>query len=142
MCMVQAHWFKDTYIVRFSLIIYSHSLLYILGHGVTIVTSYCAIVMSDTIVAPEWHFYQTIVQYDVTIVKYDVIIVAPWQRTILEILPSQYGILSQYAPLLKVMWPGIDQSALSIYIWHIIKVNIESIQKLIVNKKNIFINTL
>ncbi len=39
-----------------------------------------------------------------------------------KILPGQYGILSQYAPLLKVIWPGIDQSALSIYIWHTIKI--------------------
>ncbi len=29
-------------------------------------------------------------------------------------------LLSQYAPLLKVMWPAIDQSALSIYMWNII----------------------
>ncbi len=43
------------------------------------------------------------------------------RRQYWKILPGQYGILSQYALLLKVMWPGIDQSALSIYIWHIIK---------------------
>ncbi len=43
---------------------------------------WCHIVMSDTIVAPEWHFCQTIVQYDITIVQYEVRIVAPWRRTI------------------------------------------------------------
>ncbi len=67
-----------TYIVRLSLIIYYHSLFYSLGHGATIVISYCPIMTSDTIVAPEWHFYQTIVQYDVTIVQDDITIVAPW----------------------------------------------------------------
>ncbi len=36
------------------------------------------IVMSDTKVAPEWHFCQTIVQYDITIVQYDITIAAPW----------------------------------------------------------------
>ncbi len=83
--MVEAHWFMDTYITRLSLIIYYHSLFYSLGHDVTIVTSYCPVITSDTMVAPEWHFYQTIVQYDVIIVQYDVTIVqydvtigAPW----------------------------------------------------------------
>ncbi len=64
MFMVQAHWFMDTYISRkYS---YYHSLFYI--HKV----------------APEWHFFQTIVQYDVTIVQYDVTIVTPWWQSILE----------------------------------------------------------
>ncbi len=58
-----------TYIARFSLIIYYHSLFYNLGHGTTIVVSYCD---SDTIVAP-----QTIVQYDITII-------AKWWQAILE----------------------------------------------------------
>ncbi len=90
------------------------------------------IVMLSTIVAPEWHFCQiivdlkydiTIVQYDITIVQYDITIVAPWHQAILKNIAGQYGILSRYAPLLKVMWPGIDQSALIIYMWHIIKSN-------------------
>ncbi len=51
--MVQTHWFMDTYIARFSLIIYYHSMFYCLGNGVTIVTSYCPIMMSDIMVAPE-----------------------------------------------------------------------------------------
>ncbi len=77
---VKCLWFKhiglwDTYIARFSLIIYKHSLFYSLGHGATIVTS-------DTIVAPDWHLCQTIVQYDVTIVQHDVTIVAQWHWTI------------------------------------------------------------
>ncbi len=53
-----------------------------------------------------------------------------------KILTGQNGILNQYmreavkpnkkqyVKLLKVIWPIIDQSALSIYIWHIIKVYI------------------
>ncbi len=56
-------------------------------HDVTIVTSYCPVITSDIMVAPVWHFYQTIVQYDVTIVQFDitivqynVIIVAPWWK--------------------------------------------------------------
>ncbi len=90
--MIDAHWFMDTYIARLSLIIYYHSLSYSLGHGANIVTSYCPFMTSDTMialdctipgsqetyerratlslnkVAPERHFYQTIVQYDGTIV--------------------------------------------------------------------------
>ncbi len=53
MFMVQAHWSMDTYIARFSLIIYYHSLFCSLGHYATIVASYCPIVMSDTMVALE-----------------------------------------------------------------------------------------
>ncbi len=53
MFMVEAHWFIDTDIARLSLIIYYHSLFYRLGHDVTIVTSYCAIMTSDTMVAPK-----------------------------------------------------------------------------------------
>ncbi len=49
MFMVDAHWFMDTYIVRLSLIIYYHSLLYSLGHGATIVISYFPIMTSDMI---------------------------------------------------------------------------------------------
>ncbi len=57
---------------------YHHSLFYSLGHGATIVTSYCIIVKSDTIVPPLRGFCQTIVQYDITIVlQYDVTIAAP-----------------------------------------------------------------
>ncbi len=78
--MVQAHWFMDTYIVRLSLRIYYHSLFYSLGHDVTIVTSDCPIMKLDTMVVPEWYFFQTIVQYDITIVQYDVTIVAPWRE--------------------------------------------------------------
>ncbi len=64
MFIVQAHWSMDIYIARFSLIMYYHSLLYSLGHGVTIVTSYGAIIMLNTMVAPELLlFYQNIVQY-------------------------------------------------------------------------------
>ncbi len=66
--MVQAHWSMDAYIVRFSLLIYYHSLFYHLEHGVTIVMSYCSIVTSDTIVVPDQHFFQTIVQYDIKVV--------------------------------------------------------------------------
>ncbi len=82
MFIVQAHWFMDTYIARFSLIIYYHSLFYSLGM-VLLLWRHCPIMISDTMAAPNWHFYQTIVQYDVTIVHYDVTIVALWQ-TILE----------------------------------------------------------
>ncbi len=51
--MVQTHWSMDKDIARFSLIIYFHSVFYSLKHGSTIVTSYCTIVTSDTMVAPE-----------------------------------------------------------------------------------------
>ncbi len=51
--MVQAPWFMDTYIATFSLIIYHHSLFYSWVYGSTIVTSYCPIMTSDTMVAPE-----------------------------------------------------------------------------------------
>ncbi len=51
--MVQAHWFMDAYIARLSLIIQYHSVFYSLGHGVTIVMSYCSIMMSDNMVAPD-----------------------------------------------------------------------------------------
>ncbi len=73
--MVQAYWSMDTYIVRLYLIIHYHSLFYSLGHSATILTSYCPIMTSYTMVVPEWHFYQTIVQYDNTIV-------APWWQSI------------------------------------------------------------
>ncbi len=53
MFMIDAHWFMDTYIARLSLIIYYHALFYSMRHGATIVTSYCPIMMSDTIVPPE-----------------------------------------------------------------------------------------
>ncbi len=66
--LVQAHWSMDTYIARFSLIIYYDSLFYSLGHGVTILMPYFLIMMSDTIVASERHLCQTILQYDITIV--------------------------------------------------------------------------
>ncbi len=36
-----------------------------------------------------------------------------------KILSGQYDILSQYATLRKFMWPGINQTVLTIYIWHI-----------------------
>ncbi len=48
------------YIARPSVILYYHSLFSSLGHGATIVMSYSTIVMSDTMVAPEWHFCQII----------------------------------------------------------------------------------
>ncbi len=62
MFIAQAYWSLDTYIARFSLIIYYHSMFYSLNlrHGATIVRSYCSITMSDTMVAPVRHFYQTI----------------------------------------------------------------------------------
>ncbi len=41
--MVQTHWSMNTYIARFSLIIYHHSMFYSQGGGATIVTSYCEI---------------------------------------------------------------------------------------------------
>ncbi len=53
MFMIDAHWFMDTYIARLSLTIYYHSLFYSPGHGITILTLYCPIMMSDTMVAPE-----------------------------------------------------------------------------------------
>ncbi len=65
-------------------LIYYHSMFYSLGHDVTIVTSYCPIMTSDTMVALEGYFCQTIVQYDITIVQYDITIVALWQRVILK----------------------------------------------------------
>ncbi len=67
MCMIQTHCFKDLILLGFSIIFYYHFRLYSLGHGATIVR-YCIIVMSDTMVAPECCFCQTLVQYDVTIV--------------------------------------------------------------------------
>ncbi len=50
MFIVDAHWFIDTYIARLSLIIYYHSCSS-LGHGATIVISYCPIMTSDTMIA-------------------------------------------------------------------------------------------
>ncbi len=107
--MVQAHWFMEIYIAIYLLIIYYHTLSYV----------WCYYFSRQI---PWRHLIDiSVKQYYVTIVLYDVIIVAPWWQPILKILTGQYGILSQCAPLLKVMWPGIDQPALSIYIWHIIK---------------------
>ncbi len=75
------------------------------------------IVTSDTIAVPEWNFCHALVKYDITIVQYDV----KWSHhDDNQYWTGQYGTLSQYAPLLKAMWPGIDQSALHIYMWHII----------------------
>ncbi len=50
MFMVDAYWFMDTYIARLFSIIYYHSLFYGLGHGATIVISYCPIMTSDTMI--------------------------------------------------------------------------------------------
>ncbi len=41
MFMVQAHWSMDTYLARFSLIIYYHTLFSSLEHGATIMMLYC-----------------------------------------------------------------------------------------------------
>ncbi len=49
--MGDTHWFMDTYIARLYLILYYHSLFYSLGHGATIVISYCHIMTSDTMIA-------------------------------------------------------------------------------------------
>ncbi len=58
---------------------------------------------SDTMVAVTFPSNNDTIN-DVTIVQYDVTIVAPSQRTILEnIALSIPDILSQFAPLLKVM---------------------------------------
>ncbi len=93
MFMIQVHLTMDTSIARFFLIFYYQFLFY------------SSIVISDTIVAPEWRFCQTIVQYYSTIIQYDITIVAPWRQLIMKILTRQYSILSQYAALLKVTWP-------------------------------------
>ncbi len=113
--MVQAHWSINTYIARLSLIIYYHSLFYSLRHGATIMMSYCDIrYHSSTWVtflsnnSTIWHHISTRHHNCSTMTTFN--IGKYWLVNI--------SILSQYGPLLKVMWPGIDQSALSIYIRH------------------------
>ncbi len=62
----------DTYIASFSLVNYYHSTLDSLGHGANNVTSYCAMMISDTVVPTSRGICQTTVQYGVTIVQFDV----------------------------------------------------------------------
>ncbi len=128
-----------------SVIIYYHSLFYNLGHGATIVISYCPIMTSDTKKAlvsntrqsetyerratqlglgstrvtflsnnsTIWHHNCTIWCHNSTIWYHNSSTMTRGQYW--KILSGQYGILSQYATLLKVMCPGIDQSK---YRWH------------------------
>ncbi len=83
------------------------------------------IVMSDIRVVPEWHFCQTIVQFDITIVQYDITIVTPWCWTICyNIVWSICFFARNMLWLQMVMRLGIDQWAWTMNIWHIIKLDV------------------
>ncbi len=114
--MVEAHWFMDTYhIARLSLIIYYHYLFYSVGHGVTIVTSHCYVRCHGSTRVTFLSNNSTIWHHNSRIWRHNSSTMTRGQYW--KILPGQYGISShdQYALLLKVMWPEIDQSPLSIY---------------------------
>ncbi len=87
---------------------YYHSLFYSLGHGVTIVMSYCPIVISDTNVSPNCH----------NSTKW-LTIVAPWWQLILENIDCSVWYFESICTILKVMWPGINKSALNYIIQQI-----------------------
>ncbi len=128
--MVEAHYFMNTYIAGMSLIIYYHpwstvwawcyycdiilSCYNIRYHGSTRVT----FPTNNSTIWPHnsttWHHNNTIWHHNSTIWHHKSSTMMRGQYW--KILPGQYGILGQYAPLLKVMWPGIHQSALSIYV--------------------------
>ncbi len=97
------HWFMDTYIDRFSLIMYYHSLLYNLGHDNTTLLSYCY-VRCNARSSPRVTFLS------------DNSTTSHHNRN--AIITANIGqvILSKYDHIGQV----IDQSALSLYIWHII----------------------
>ncbi len=83
----------------------NHFLFYSLGHGVTIVKSYCRIITSNKIVAPEWHFYQTIVQYDVTIIQYNVTIIKPFNIGKYLLVNMVFGVSMHH------YWGSCDQES-------------------------------
>ncbi len=91
-------------------------MFYSLGYGATTVTSYCDIIYHGSIWvtflstnSTIWHHISTKWWHNSSNIN---------NSQYWKILSGQYDILRLYAPLLKIIWPGIDQSALSINVWH------------------------
>ncbi len=122
MFIVQAHRSMDTYIARLSLIIYYHSLFYSLGHGATIVTSYCDVRYHSSTWVTFLSTNSTIWDHNSTIWRHNSSTMMLNNMLWYCLVNMVFG--KKYAWLQMVMWLGIDQWAWTMNIWHIIKHNI------------------